>query len=119
MKLIKLFEQWVSEEGLEPLKLEVPEVPKEAVEDTYTLALSTNEFGDFEVTAVIDSEVTTDSTEAFKVISSNTSNIEVGATIMVSSTVDKNDDSDIVIINDQNRPEDSLIYSGKIQITKL
>jgi hypothetical protein len=116
MKLIKLFEQWVSEEdaNVDSPKVEDTENPVES----YTLTLSTNEFGDFEVTAIIDSDFTTDSAKAFKVISSNNSKVELGSTIMVSSTVDKNYDSDIVIINDKTRPENSLIYSGKIKIEK-
>ena len=113
MKLIKLFEQWVSEEEVvKDIENQVKDTENQV--ESYTLKLSTNEFGDFEVTVSIDSEVTTDVTDTFTVISSNNSDIEFGATIMVSSTVDKNDDSDIVIINDPNHPEDSLIYSGKI-----
>jgi hypothetical protein len=116
MRLIKLFEQWVSEEEKPVDSPKVEDTAKPS--NSYNLKVSSTEAGDFEVTATADLEATTDLAKSFKVISSTNSNIKSGATIMVSPKADKAGDFDIVAINDKNKPEESLIYSGKVETTK-
>jgi len=116
MKLIKLFEQWVSEEekAVDSPKAEDTTKPS----NSYNLKVSTNQVGNFEVVGTSESELTTDSTKSFNVISSTNASIKNGATIMVSPKADTDGEFDIVIVNDKSKPEESLIYSGTVETTK-
>ena len=109
MKLVKLFEQWLSEE-------DAKDSPK--LDNSYTLNVSGTEAGDFEIIATANSKDTTDSAKTFSAVSSTNSSIKASAAVMVSPKADKSGDFDIVIINNREKPEESLMYSGKVVTTK-
>jgi hypothetical protein len=115
MKVVKLFEQWLAEEeAIDSPKKE--ESPKPA--NSHTINVSGTDAGDFEIIATADSKDTTDSVNTFSAISSTNSSIKSGAAVMVSPKAEKSGDFDIVIINNREKPEESLIYSGQVITTK-
>jgi hypothetical protein len=114
--MIKLFEQWLAEENMTPApKLEEP--TNSAKPGSYKLTI-TADGKSFEVEGTSDSEFTTKEMTSFNVSKSTNSSIKAGAIIAISPRADKDGDFDIVAVNDQNKPEDALIYSGKIEKAK-
>jgi hypothetical protein len=114
--MIKLFEQWLAEEDLATApKQEEPTTA--AKPGSYTLNI-TADGKSFEVEGTSDSEFTTKEMISFNVSKSTNPSIKSGAIIAISPKADKDGDFDIVAVNDQNKPEDALIYSGKVEKSK-
>lgn len=107
--MIKLFEQWLVEE--ESSTLEKPELNKS--QDSYKLSIKADGKS-FEVEGVSDKEFTNSAAVSFTVDSSTNPNVKDGAVIMISPKPDEDGDFDIVVVNDQSKPEEALVYSGKV-----
>lgn len=107
--MIKLFEQWLAEEG-SPM-LEQPESDKR--QGSYKLSIEADGKS-FEVEGTSDQEFTNSTAVSFTVDRSKNPNVKDGAVIMMSPKPDANGDFDIVIINDWSKPEEALVYSGKV-----
>ena len=115
--MIKLFEQWLAEEAMETApKKEEP--AKSAKSGSYKLTI-TADGKSFEVEGTSDSEFTNKEMISFNVINSTNPSINSGAIISISPKADKDGDFDIVAVNDQNKPGDALIYSGKVSKSKM
>ena len=112
--MIKLFEQWLAEEAIETAQN--TEEPTKT--GSYTLDI-TVDGESFEVEGTSDSEFTNKEMISFNVIKSTNPSINPGALISISPKADKDGDFDIVAVNDQNKPEDALIYSGKVEKSKM
>ncbi len=114
--MLKLFEQWLAEEDMatSPKK---EEPANSAKPGSYKLTI-TADGKSFEVEGTSDSEFTTKEMISFNVINSTNPSIKGGATIAISPKADKDGDFDIVAVNDKNKPEDALIYSGKVEKVK-
>jgi hypothetical protein len=115
--MIKLFEQWLAEEAMETAP-NTEEPTKTEKTGSYTLDI-TVDGQSFEVEGTSDSEFTNKEMISFNVIKSTNPSINPGALISISPKADKDGDFDIVAVNDQNKPEDALIYSGKVKKSKM
>jgi hypothetical protein len=100
--VVKLFEQWIAEE--------------DKADDSVKISVKSNEAGQFEIMAKDDDEVSNQFAKSYKVISSTNSSIKPGASLMVSPTIDKEGDFEVVVVNDPKTGEDILNYSGGVTI---
>lgn len=101
---IKLFEQWVSEKT------------KDA---KLSISIKSNEAGDFNVIAIDDNGIESQFSKSYRVISSSNPKIKEGASIVVSSAVDKEGDYEVVVVNDPQVGEDIMNYTGAVEITQV
>lgn len=113
--MIKLFEQWLAEEDAQISKSEGDSSAKTSGSETLKVTTSDKSF---EVEVTPNSEKSSELMDAYKVSNSNNDSIKSGAMIMIAKTPNKDGKSDIVVLNDQNKPEDALNYSGKVEKTK-
>ena len=109
--MIKLFEQWLSEEDSPAVKAVEP--TPTAKPGSYKLKIEA-EGKSFEVEGTSDKEFSSSAAVSFNVTTSNSPAVKSGAVIMISPKADKDGDFDIVILNDQSKPEAALVYSGKV-----
>ena len=114
--MIKLFEQWLAEKD-EMTSPEKAEPTASANPNSYKLSISADG-ASFEVEGTSDKDFTSKEAISFTVINSTNSGIKPNATIMISPKADNDGDFDIVAINDKNKPEDAMIYSGKVVKSK-
>lgn len=110
--MIKLFEQWLAEEDVPATGgSEKPATDKKP--GSYKLSIKADGKS-FEVEGTSDSEFTNTAATSFNVVSSTNPSVKAGAIIMISPKADTDGDFDIVVLNDQTKPESAIVYSGKV-----
>lgn len=115
--MIKLFEQWVAEEDAKIDQTVTPDPVKISTtstnQNTHKISVKTPEMS-FDIIGTADSE--TSLAKSYTTDSSTNTQVQKGSTVLVSPKADKDGEFDIIIINDQNKPEEALTFSGNVTI---